>query len=120
MSCRSGSHSLGGGYIAAEFAHIAARVGAEVTIFEQTERMLAQFDPDLVGWLMEETRSLGIEVRLGARVEAIERSDKGFEVHARSGGGAHLVPADLVVHAAGRVHDLAERAWPSLQALAAL
>jgi len=44
---------VGGGYIAAEFAHIAARAGAQVTIVQRDERMLKHFDPDLVSWLME-------------------------------------------------------------------
>ena len=38
---------VGGGYIAAEFAHIAARAGAQVTIVQRDERMLKHFDPDL-------------------------------------------------------------------------
>jgi glutathione reductase (NADPH) len=43
---------VGGGYIAAEFSHIAARAGAQVTILQRGERMLTHFDPDLVEWLM--------------------------------------------------------------------
>lgn len=43
---------LGGGFIAVEFANIAAQTGAQVTVLEQMDRMLATFDPDLVGWLM--------------------------------------------------------------------
>ncbi len=44
---------VGGGYIAAEFSHIAARAGAKVTVLQRADRMLTQFDPELVGWLME-------------------------------------------------------------------
>src|SRR5262249_21780105 len=44
---------VGGGYIAAEFSHIAARAGAKVTVLQRAERMLTRFDPDLVAWLME-------------------------------------------------------------------
>jgi glutathione reductase (NADPH) len=40
---------VGGGYIAAEFSHIAAGAGAKVTVLQRAERMLTQFDPDLVG-----------------------------------------------------------------------
>ncbi|HJU15808.1 MAG TPA: FAD-dependent oxidoreductase [Stellaceae bacterium] len=36
---------VGGGYIAAEFSHIAARAGARVTVLEVLDRMLAPFDP---------------------------------------------------------------------------
>src|SRR5262249_20942890 len=40
---------VGGGYIAAEFSHIAARAGANVTIIQRAERILPRFDPDMVG-----------------------------------------------------------------------
>ena len=53
---------VGGGYIAAEFSHIAARAGANVTVLQRGERMLPKFDADLVGWLMEKFREIGIEV----------------------------------------------------------
>lgn len=55
---------LGGGFIAAEFSHIAARAGAQVTVLERGERLLEPFDPDLVGWLMKKFSEVGIDVRL--------------------------------------------------------
>ncbi|MBA3504368.1 MAG: NAD(P)/FAD-dependent oxidoreductase, partial [Betaproteobacteria bacterium] len=97
---------LGGGFIAAEFAHIAARAGAQVTVLEQAERMLTPFDPDLVGWLMEKFHEIGIDVRLKTRVTAIEKSDGGLSVRASSDGKNEVFKADLAVHAAGRVPDL--------------
>src|SRR5258708_18400365 len=42
---------VGGGYIAAEFSHIAARAGAKGTVLEFADRMLAPVDPDLGGLL---------------------------------------------------------------------
>src|SRR5262245_13746300 len=97
---------VGGGYIAAEFSHIAARAGAQVTVLQRAERMLTRFDPDLVGWLMEKFAEIGIEVQTGAAVEAIERAGSGFHVRARAKRGAIAIDADLVVHAAGRAPDL--------------
>nr|WP_015061137.1 NAD(P)/FAD-dependent oxidoreductase [Pseudomonas sp. K-62]BAM13973.1 hypothetical protein [Pseudomonas sp. K-62] len=98
---------VGGGYIAAEFSHIAARAGAKVTILQRGERMLTNFDGDLVGWLMGSFEQVGIEVRLGHSVDAVEKTNEGFTVHARSKDGAtRSVQADLVVHAAGRIPDL--------------
>lgn len=97
---------LGGGYIAAEFAHIAARAAARVIVLEQMERMLTAFDPDIVDWLMERSRELGIEVHTGTRVEAIEKKDSGFVIRAMSGGKGQTFETDLVVHGAGRVPDL--------------
>lgn len=96
---------VGGGYIAAEFSHIAARAGATVTILQRGERMLAHFEPEPVDWLMASFRTLGVDVRTQTVVQAIERTDQGFTVHASHGGGKLSVEADLVVHAAGRKPD---------------
>ena len=93
---------VGGGYIAAEFSHITARAGADTTVLQRGERMLRQFDPDLVGWLMDAFRAQGIDVRTNTAVEAIEQTGTGFAVRASSDGEAASFEADLVVHAAGR------------------
>jgi glutathione reductase (NADPH) len=96
---------VGGGYIAAEFSHLAARAGAEVSVFQRGERLLPRFDPDLVGWLMQSFDGLGIDVHTGGGVKHIERTQGGFAIHADAGGRQIVVTADLVVHAAGRAPD---------------
>ena len=96
---------VGGGYIAAEFSHIAARAGAAVTVLQRADRMLTRFDPELVGWLMEKFAGIGIDVRTNTTVEAIERTADGLRVHARSGTQSVAIDADLAVHAAGRAPD---------------
>ena len=53
---------VGGGYIAAEFSHIAARAGAKVTVLQRGERMLRPFDADIVAWLTEKSRDIGIDL----------------------------------------------------------
>lgn len=98
---------VGGGYIAAEFSHLAARAGAQVTILQHGERLLKGFDPQLVAWLMERFASLGIEVTLGATVKAIEQDAQGLRVRYATDQGEATIEADLVVHAAGRVPALA-------------
>lgn len=97
---------VGGGYIAAEFSHIAARAGAIVTVLQRGERMLMQFDADLVGWLMESFHGVGIDVRTKHVVEAVEKKGTNFIVRATTGNGEQTFEADLVVHAAGRIPDL--------------
>jgi glutathione reductase (NADPH) len=97
---------VGGGYVAAEFSHIAARAGAKVTVLQRAERMLTRFEPELVGWLMEKFAEIGVEVRTGTAVDAIDEVDSGLCVHGRAGWEETAVEADLVVHAAGRVPDL--------------
>lgn len=98
---------VGGGYIAAEFSHIAARAGAQVTILQRGPRLLPQFDPDLVGWLTGKFRDIGVDVRSGATVVAVEAVPTGFRVCARAGTTELSVEADLVIHAAGRAPDIA-------------
>ena len=97
---------VGGGYIAAEFSHIAARAGARVSVLQRGERMLESFDADLVAWLTDKSRAIGIDVRLKTNVERIERTSGGFAVHAVTAQQRESFPADLVVHAAGRAADL--------------
>ena len=99
---------IGGGYIAAEFSHIAARAGAQVTVFQRGKHMLPHFDPELVSWLMVKFTELGLDVRTQSTVEGIEQTANGFVVHADGARGKQAVAADLVVHAAGRAPDLDE------------
>jgi glutathione reductase (NADPH) len=99
---------IGGGYIAAEFSHIAARAGAKVTVLQRGAQMLTRFDAELVEWLMEKFCEVGIDVRTGNAVTGIERPGKEFRVHTRTPQGTATVTGDLVVHAAGRVPDIAE------------
>ena len=96
----------GGGFIAAEFSHVAERAGASVVVLEVADRMLMPFDPDLVDWLMARSREVGIDVRLNTKVEAVEKRGAAFSVHASSSGQQQTIETDLVVHAAGRVPDL--------------
>lgn len=97
---------VGGGYIALEFAHIAAQAGASVKILDRGERPLEAFDADLVAQLVEITRSLGVEVHVGTTVAAVEKGEGGLVVHVRSGEREWQVAADVVVHAAGRVPEV--------------
>ncbi len=97
---------VGGGYIAFEFAHIAACAGAQVQVLHRGSRPLEKFDPDLVSLLMQASRELGIEVHVNRVVVAIERQGDHLLVHARTGAQEHTVEADLVVHAAGRVPEI--------------
>ena len=100
---------IGGGYIAAEFSHLAARAGATCTIFQRGPRLLPAFDPDLVTALAEKFAALGIAVHLETTVEAVEPvATGGFQVRGTRAGEPVNATADLVVHAAGRTPDLEE------------
>ena len=104
---------VGGGYIAAEFSHISARAGAHVTVLQRAERILPQFDSDVVGWLMEAFGKLDIDVRTRTTVESIQKTGKDFLVHSVRGDERQTLACDLVVHAAGRVPDLEDLNLPA-------
>jgi glutathione reductase (NADPH) len=97
---------IGGGYISFEFAHIALRAGAEVTILHRGERPLEGFDPDLVDQLVRKTRRLGGGVEVKVEVAGIEKSAGKVRVNASTGNGQKVFEADLVVHGAGRVPEI--------------
>lgn len=101
---------VGGGYIGFEFAHIAARAGASVTILNRGPQALTGFDPDLVTMLVERTRALGVDVRLGCEVKAVRKRRGGdFEVEAEGPDGRVFIETDLAIHSGGRA--------PALEAL---
>jgi len=100
---------LGGGYISFEFAHVARRAGAQVTILESGSRPLVGFEPDLVDRLVEATTAIGIDVRTNARVEEVRRHSGGelcVVTSSESHNEDHEFMADMVVHGGGRVPSL--------------
>ncbi len=99
---------VGGGYIAAEFAHVAVRAGAEARIVHRGPRPLEGFDADLVARWQQATQEAGITLELNATVEAVEKRGNRLVVHANRGGEPAAWDADVVVHAAGRVAEIDE------------
>src|SRR5579859_3737010 len=97
---------VGGGYIAFEFAHVAARVGSEVTIVHRGSRPLELFDPDLVEQIVARSRELGINVQLGTQAEGIVKGSSCLRVQASAAGQKRTFEADMVVHAAGRTPEI--------------
>jgi glutathione reductase (NADPH) len=97
---------VGGGYIAFEFAHVAARAGASVTIAHRGPRPLEAFDPDLVAMLVRRTREIGIRVELGTEVRELRTSGDELVVLGTQGDRQIRIETDLAVHAAGRVPEI--------------
>ena len=95
----------GGGYIACEFAHVAAAAGATCTILHRGTRLLKHFDPDLTDLLGASLRDRGIAIHTESPVCRVDREGKGLTVTACPDNLAHY-PADLAVHAAGRIPDI--------------
>jgi glutathione reductase (NADPH) len=99
---------IGGGYIAFEFAHVAALAGSQVTVLHRGPRPLALFDPDLVDQLIERTRELGIDLHLETEATGIEKSPAQLIVQAMASGEKRTFQTDMVVHSAGRVPEISD------------
>jgi glutathione reductase (NADPH) len=96
---------VGGGYIAFEFAHVASRAGARVTILHNDAHPLAGFDPGIVERLLQLARAAGITIETDTPVQSVERSEDGIVVHAgRNGEKAFRAHAGVL--AAGRAPNL--------------
>ena len=107
---------VGGGYISLEFAHVAARAGAKVTILHRDKRPLEHFDPDLVNQLMQRSRDIGIDFYLHSEVDRINRSSDDLysvqfsntSANSNTQPRSNLLEANMVVHGAGRQANVDE------------
>jgi 3-phenylpropionate/trans-cinnamate dioxygenase ferredoxin reductase subunit len=90
---------VGGGYIGLEVAAVARGEGREVAVLEAEERVMKRVTSPVISHFMQDFhRGRGVDIRLGARLAAIEGDGKVEEV--RLADGAAL-PADLVLLAVG-------------------
>jgi glutathione reductase (NADPH) len=97
---------IGGGYIAFELAHVAARAGARCAILQRGPRVLTGFDPNLVDRVVKISEDVGIDVRVDVEVRGVERTRDGMRVSGACAGEQFVIECDAAVHAAGRVADL--------------
>lgn len=104
---------VGGGYIAFEFSHIAARAGSHVTILHQGNRPLERFDADLAARLVERTRELGVDIHTNTKVVGVDGRPGHFKVSASADSKVEAFEADMVVHAAGRQPELDDLSLPA-------
>lgn len=92
---------VGGGYIGLEVAAVLTTLGCEVVLVEMLDRVLARVaGEDLSRFYETEHRAHGVDIRLGAEIEAIEGEERVTGV--RLAGGESL-PCDLVVVGIGIV-----------------
>lgn len=98
---------VGGGYISMEFAHVALRAGAHVSVLHRDAHPLPGFDAELVEHLLTASQDRGLVMHRHTEVVGIRAGKNGLVVEARQNGVPREFVADAVVHGAGRVPDLA-------------
>ena len=95
---------LGGGYIAAEFAHVFSALGAEVTVIARGPRLLRHLD-DTISERFTEIGTARWDCRLGRQVTAVSGNGTGddpAEVRIGLDDGSEVV-ADTLLVATGRL-----------------
>ena len=94
---------IGGGYIAAEFAHFFSAMGTNITIIQRGERLLKEEEPEISDLL---ERKLKKRMDIHANTEAIEagKMDTGCTITARDKKSGETVKfhGERVLAAAGR------------------
>jgi 3-phenylpropionate/trans-cinnamate dioxygenase ferredoxin reductase component len=90
---------VGGGYIGLEVAAVVRGEGREVAVLEAEERVMKRVTSPVLSTFMQDFhRGRGVDIRLGARLAAVEGEGRVEQV--RLADGATL-PADLVLMAVG-------------------
>lgn len=94
---------IGGGYIAFEFAHIAARCGVKVKIVNNLPNVLHNFEQDIVKHLVEASIALGIEIISETEVTEIFKTGDGYAVMGEKDGEKSQFNTQMVINSSGRV-----------------
>ena len=94
---------VGGGFIGLEFADMFLKFGSqEVVILDGGHRLLPKEDADVRESVLKVLEDKGLEVILGAKVEAFVDKKKRVEVTYSQGGKEKSLKADAVLMATGR------------------
>ncbi|MFW6448085.1 MAG: dihydrolipoyl dehydrogenase [Halobacteriota archaeon] len=97
---------VGAGYIGMELAGVFAKAGADVTVLEMLDTILAGYEADLARPVERRAETLGIDIRLETTAAGWEPADEGIVVNVEpvgdAEGDAESIPAEKVLVAVGR------------------
>jgi pyruvate/2-oxoglutarate dehydrogenase complex dihydrolipoamide dehydrogenase (E3) component len=96
---------LGGGAVGLEFAQVLRRFGAQVTLVEQADRLLANEEPEASEAALQALQGDGVTVHIGATVRRVDHDGTRFVV---SVDGLASVTAEQLLVATGRRSNLAD------------
>ena len=97
---------VGSGVTGVEFVHMFSSFGAKVTLVVSRQQVLPGKDPEVAAVLEQEFMRRGVKLVMGARAEAIERSESGDTVVVRCDDG-RVIESSHAVLAIGSVPNTA-------------
>ncbi len=97
---------IGGGYIAAEFAHFFSAVGTSVTVFQRSNRLIPNAEPE-ISELLKKQLMKRMQIYLNTEVSEVKKQGNSITVNARDSttGKERSVSAEKIFVAAGRVSN---------------
>jgi dihydrolipoamide dehydrogenase len=93
---------IGGGVIGLELGSVWSRLGSEVTVLEAMDDFLFMADRQIAKDAQRQFKRQGLDIRLGAMVQAASKTDDGIELSYEDKKGSQSVVVDKVVVAVGR------------------
>ncbi|MEX1148182.1 MAG: dihydrolipoyl dehydrogenase [Sphingomonadales bacterium] len=94
---------VGAGYIGLELGIAFRKLGASVTVVEAEDRILRQYDRDLVAPVAKWLDANGVTLHLGAKAEGLDTTGKSPALMIRDADGEALeLPADKILVTVGR------------------
>jgi len=94
---------IGSGAVGVEFASVFNSFGCQVTIIEALPRVVPVEDEDVSKELLRAYKKRGMDVHISAKVDRIEKTEKGVNVHfTKSDGKGEIKSAEKVLVAVGR------------------
>ncbi len=102
---------LGGGVISAELGQALARFGTKVTIIDRNDRILANVDPDVAGYLTQTFEDMGIEIITQADAKICSKDANGkicidIQQGPKESKTARKLTVDQMFVAIGRVPNI--------------
>jgi mycothione reductase len=97
---------IGGGYIAAEYAHFFSAMGTDVTVVQRNARLVPDEEPEISALLKKELAKR-MKVITGTEAIAIEKSGRGYRVTVkeRTTGRETALSSGAVLAATGRTSN---------------
>ncbi len=93
---------VGGSYIGLEFAQMFRRFGAQVTVLEAADRLIAREDPEVCAEVQAILEREGVRFVLGVRNASVQRRGEQIQVSCHASGADHEVIGSHLLAAVGR------------------
>ncbi len=93
---------LGGSYVGLEFAQMFHRFGSKVTVVQNAQQLLPLEDGDIAEEVAKILREEGLEILLGAKADAVQKTTNGLSLTVAIGGSAPRVEGTHLLIATGR------------------